>query len=272
MSVKAQPGESRSVTRVMDVLDLFGKVHEQLTLTEISRRLGVPKSSAHALLQAMRRRGYLAWDPNTKGFSIGLSVVALSQAAPVLRTLQQRARPHMERLADGLRETVMLGAIEAESVVCVDTVESPDPIRFAVQLGERRPLHCTSLGKLYLASLTDDEVRRILSGSGLGRETAGTITVVEELLEQLREVRRRGTATNKAESIDGVYAFGVAIAPRPGVPFAGLSVVGVAERMEAKEARVVAQLLEAAGRLSGELGPTLDMSASRADPGSERKE
>lgn len=272
MSVKAQPAESRSVTRVMDVLDLFGRVHEELTLTEISRRLDVPKSSAHALLQAMRRRGYLAWDPSTKVFSIGLRVVALSQAAPVLRTLQQRARPHMEALAEGLRETVMLGAFEAESVVCVDTVESPDPVRFAVQLGERRPLHCTSLGKLYLASMTDNEVRRMLSVSGLRRETNATITDIDELLEQLRTIRRRGYATNKAESIEGVYAFGVAIPPRPSVPVAGLSVVGVSERMAAKEERVVAELLEAAGHLSEELGATLDRSTDETDPGSSRKE
>lgn len=271
MSVRAQPVESRSVTRVMDVLDLFGKVHEELTLTEISRRLAVPKSSAHALLQAMRRRGYLSWNPATKGFSIGLRVVALSQAAPVLRMLQQRARPHMELLALTLRETVMLGAFETESVVCVDTVESPDPVRFTVQLGERRPLYCTSLGKLYLASLSDEDVRRMLA-DGLRRQTPATITEIDELLEQLRAVRRSGFATNKAESIEGVYSFGVPIPSRSGVPVAGLSVVGVAERIAAKEEHVVRELRQAATRLSGELGASLDMSAPETDPDPDRKE
>ncbi|HSI98214.1 MAG TPA: IclR family transcriptional regulator [Gaiellaceae bacterium] len=270
MSVKA-PVESRSVTRVMDVLDLFGKVHEELTLTEISRRLGVPKSSAHALLQAMRRRGYLAWNPATKGFSIGLRVLALSQAAPVLRMLQQRARPHMEALAVTLRETVMLGTFEAESVVCVDTVESPDPVRFTVQLGERRPLHCTSLGKLYLASLDDGEVRRILA-HGLSRETPATITEVDELLEQLRTVRQSGYATNRAESIEGLYSVGVPIPPGSGMPVAGLSIVGVAERMAAKEEHIVRELRQAIARLSEELGAGLDMSTRETDPGQDRKE
>jgi DNA-binding IclR family transcriptional regulator len=246
-------------------------VHEELTLTEISRRLGVPKSSAHALLQAMRRRGYLAWNPATKGFSIGLRVVALSQAAPVLRTLQQRARPHMEGLARSLRETVMLGGFEAESVVCVDTVESPDAVRFTVQLGERRPLHCTSLGKLYLASLSDEEARRILSAN-LQRETPATITELDELLEHLADVRRSGYATNRAESIEGVYSFGVPIPSLAVVPVAGLSVVGVAERMAAKEEQVVRELREAAAHLTQELGAGLDMPAGETDPGQERKE
>lgn len=271
MSVKTAHVESRSVTRVMDVLDLFGRVHEELTLTEISRRLGVPKSSAHALLQAMRRRGYLAWNPTTKGFSIGLRVVALSQAAPVLRTLQQRARPHLEVLAQSLRETVMLGAFEAESVVCVDTVEGPDVVRFTIQLGERRPLHCTSLGKLYLASLDEDGVRRTLA-RGLERETPATITEIDALLEQLAEVRRVGYATNRAESIEGVYSFGVPIPSLETVPIAGISVVGVAERMSAKEARVVGELRAAAARLSEELGAGLDLASHETDPGRSRKE
>ena len=257
--VKPRPPDGRTVTRVLDVLDLFGTVHEELTLTEISRRLGMPKSSAHALLQSMHRRGYLAWDAGTKGFSIGLRVVALAQAAPVLRVLQQRARPHMEALAASLRETVMLGAFEAERVVCVDTVESPDPVRFTVRLGERRPLHCTSLGKLYLASMPDAEVRRLLAGR-VTRETERTVTDVDELLAELANVRVRGWATNRAESIEGVYSCGVPIRGHGEAPIAGLSVVGVAERMAAKEASVVEELGAAAARLSLELGSRLDMS------------
>lgn len=271
MSVKAQASESRSVTRVMDVLDLFGRVHEELTLTEISRRLDVPKSSAHALLQAMRRRGYLAWNPSTKGFSIGLRVVALSQAAPVMRALQQRARPHMEGLARTLRETVMLGAFEGESVVCVDTVESPDAVRFTVQLGERRPLHCTSLGKLYLASLTDEEVRRIV-GDELPRETSTTITEIDELLRELNAVRRDGYAANRGESIEGLVSFGVAIPNGTAVPLAGISVLGVDARIAAKESQIVHELRQAATRLSEELGASLDVSVPGLNPGSDGKE
>jgi IclR family KDG regulon transcriptional repressor len=249
----------------MDVLDLFGRVHEELTLTEISRRLDVPKSSAHALLQTMRRRGYLAWNPTTKGFSIGLRVVALSQAAPVMRTLQQRARPHMEALAETVHETVMLGAFEADSVVCIETVESPDPVRFTVQIGERRPLHCTSLGKLYLAGLEDEDVRRLFS-HGLSRETAATVTDVDELIAELRVVRRQGYARNRGESIEGLYSLGVPIPSLPAVPIAGLSVVGVASRIEAKEAEALRQLRRTAASIAEDVGAGIDMSAWKPDP------
>lgn len=250
----------------MDILDLFFSVDEGMTLTEISRRLSVPKSSAHALLQAMRRRGYLSWDPRTKLFSIGYRVVVLAQASPILDMLREGARAHLEQLSASLHETVMLGAYQSESVVCVDTVESPDPVRFTVQLGERRPLHSSSLGKVYLASLSDDEVRRLIGLIGLERQTDSTITEIDELLDELQEVRRAGYAASRGESIEGVYSYGVPIYAHSGVLIAGISVVGVSERMVAKEERIVVGLSVAAAAFSGEVGGILDASSSRSDP------
>jgi DNA-binding IclR family transcriptional regulator len=238
----------------MDMLDLFFNQRAGLTLTDISNKLGIPKSSAHAILQTMRRRGYLVWDPETKAYSIGLRVVALAQASPVLRTIQTRARPYLERLAYSLTETVMLGAYEADAVVCVDTVESPDPVHFTVQLGERRPLHGTSLGKLYLASLGDEEVRELLGSLGLRRLTADTIVDVDALLAELAQIRLQGYAANLSESIEGVSSFGAAIFAHGSRPVAGVSVVGASNRIEAKSQTILAELIPAVRELSREVG------------------
>lgn len=257
---KTRAGESRSAVRVMDVLDLCFNVQGGLTLTEVSRRLGVPKSSAHALLQTMRRRGYVSFDARTKRFSIGLRAIALAHASPVLRTLQRLARPYLEELSALVHETVMLGAYEADSVVCVDTVESQDPVRFTVRLGERRPLHCTSLGKLYLAALGEDEARRLIGPTGLKRLTADTVTDIDSLLAELEEIRERGYAANRAESIEGVYSYGVLLPSVGGAPLMGVSVVGVAARMLAKEEQIVTELMAVATRLSTDLGFAPDVS------------
>lgn len=250
---RAERGESRSASRVMDMLDLFFNQRAGLTLTDISNELGIPKSSAHAILQTMRRRGYLVWDPETKAYSIGLRVVALAQASPVLRTIQSRARPYLERLAYSLNETVMLGAYEADGVVCVDTVVSPDPVHFTVLLGERRPLHGTSLGKLYLASLDDDEVRDIIGSFGLRRLTTDTIVDLDALFAELGRIREQGYAANLSESIEGVSSFGAAVFAHGRRPVAGVSVVGASNRIEAKSEAILAELLPAVEELSREV-------------------
>lgn len=256
VEVAASGSESRSAARVMDMLDLFFNMRDGLTLTDISTKLGMPKSTAHGILQTMLRRGYLTWDPRTKIYSIGLRAVALAQASPVLQTIRTRARPYLERLAASLRETVMLGAYEADSVVCVDTVPSPEPVRFTVQLGERRPLHGTSLGKLYLASLGEEEARRLLEELGLERLTDQTITSADAMLAELREIREAGYAVNRSESIEGVYSFGAPVYAHGGALVAGMSVVGGSERLLQKADAIVPELLTAARRLSEELGPT----------------
>ncbi len=245
-------GESRSAARVMDVLDLFFNERGGLTLTDVSTRLGVPKSTAHGILRTMRRRRYLTWDPPTKVYRIGLRVVALAQASPVLQTIRTRARPHLEGLSASLRETVMLGAYESDSVVCVDTVASPEPVRFTVELGERRPLHGTSLGKLYLASLDEEEARHLLETIGLEPLTEQTVTSVDELLAELRRIRRDGYAVNRAESIEGVHSYGAPIFVHGGL-VAGMSVVGISARLAQKAGAIVPELLAAARELSAEL-------------------
>lgn len=251
-------GESRSAARVMDILELFLTGHERLTLTDISNRLDIPKSSAHAILQTMRRRGYLAWDPQTKAYSIGLRLVALAQAAPILRTIQGRARRYLERLSERLHETALLCAYEADGIVVVDKVESPTPVRYTVQVGERWPLHCTTVGKLYLASLTGDEARALLGRTGLERFTDQTPTSVEQVLAELVQVRRDGFAVNRAEIIDGVTGYGAPVYAAGGTLIGGLAVVGPSERVAPKADAIAEEIVAAARSLSDELGAGLD--------------
>lgn len=246
-------GESRSAGRVLDILDVFFDHQDELTLTDISARLGLPKSSAHAILQAMRRRGYLAWSPARKTYSIGLRVAALARASSVVSALQAHGRPYLERLGKRLRETVMLGVYEADAAVCVDRVVSPDRVYYTVAIGERGPLHATSLGKVYLASLEADEVRQLLGSIGMERITDRTIVDVEELLDELDEVRKNGFARNRSESIPGLYTFGVPIHGGGDRPIAGFTVMGPAERVQQNEEAIVTELLTAARQLSHEL-------------------
>src|ERR1700741_1572647 len=113
-SLPERGDKSRAAGRAMDILDLFFDVQQELTLTEIATRLDIPKSSAHAILQTMRARGYLVWDAVGKSYSPGLRIVALAQASPVMRTVQRLAQPHLEHLSETLNETALLGIFEGD--------------------------------------------------------------------------------------------------------------------------------------------------------------
>jgi IclR family transcriptional regulator, KDG regulon repressor len=246
-------GESLSAARVLDILDLFIHARRELTLTNISEELGVPKSTAHGILHTMHRRGYLSRDPRSKAYSIGLRVVALAQTSQLVKTIQARAHPHLERLADELGETAVVGVFESEGVVYVDKAENSDAVRYTVPLGELRPLHATSIGKLYLATREEAEVRRLLASKRHGAMTDRTTTVPEQLLEELERVRAQGYSMNVGESIRGISAVAAPIHAHGDQLVAGLSVVGASERIAANLDGITPAVVATARRLSEEL-------------------
>jgi DNA-binding IclR family transcriptional regulator len=252
-SVLKSVGESRSAARVMDMLDVFFNARRGLSLTEISNQLGVPKSTAHGILQTMRRRGYVSWNHENKTYSIGLRVVALAHASPAAQLLQAYGRPHLERLCRELGETIVLGVCQADGLVYLDRVECADAVRFTVPVGERRPLYCTSIGKLYLAAQDDDQIRRILASQPPEQMTPHTKTDIDELLTELHGVRERGYATNVAESIAGVSTYATPVYAHDRTLVAGISVIGATERLSDKSSTIVASLAVAARTLSAEL-------------------
>jgi DNA-binding IclR family transcriptional regulator len=235
------------------MLDLFLVSDGGLTLTEIGRRLGIPKSTAHEFLHTMARRGYVTCDPTAKTFSIGMRLIALARAAPIVQFLQASARPHLARLAADLGETAVLHVIEDGCVVAIDMVESPRSLRYSVKLGERWPLYATSAGKLYLAALSDDTVRDMYGSADLQRLTAGTIIDVDVLLTELAEVRLSGWARQHDEIIEDVSGFGAPVTALGGKLVASLTITGPSARIAAHKDAIVALLVDEADVLSAEL-------------------
>ena len=240
---------SRGAARVLDVLDLFLDGGGSYTLTDVSGRLRLPKSTAHGILHTMRRRGYVSQDIATKSYSLDLQVVARANSAPIVKLVQPRARLHLDRLASLLGETALLLTVEAGHAVAIDVVESPRSLRYFVKLGRPWPLYATSAGKLYLAQYTDDEVRALL-GRVLEPVTEKTHVDVDSLLRELAEVRRAGWARQREEIIEQVCGLGAPVLDSAGRFVASLVVTGPADRIDAAEERIVEQLVEEARCLS----------------------
>jgi DNA-binding IclR family transcriptional regulator len=199
--------ENRSASRVLDVLDLFLEDGSRYTLTDVSDRLRIPKSTAHGILHAMRRHGYLTLDPATNGYTISLAFVGRTRATPAIEVLRQRARRHLTRLASTLGETAKLIAYEGTNSVAIDFVDGGGPLKYAVRLGQRWPLHATGGGKLYLAQYDDDTLREMVAELGLEQITPETIVDVDAFLAEVAEVRRNGWAQQREEIHEGISGF-----------------------------------------------------------------
>lgn len=246
--------ENRSASRILDVLDLFlddGSCH---TLKDVSERLAIPKSTAHGILHEMRRKGYLTLDPVSKTYAVSLRLVGRMTATPTIEILRQRARRHLERLAATLGETAKLIGYERTHSVAIDYVDGIGPLKYAVTLGQRWPLHATGGGKLYLAQYDDETVREMLGEAELERVTPQTIVDVEVLVAEVAEVRHNGWARQREEIHEGISGFAAPVLGGDEKLLASLVVMGPTARIDENAKTIVTTLLAEAQALAVDVG------------------
>jgi DNA-binding IclR family transcriptional regulator len=220
----------RSVGKALEILLLL-RDRDAIGVAEASRQLGVARSTVHRLLSMLEHYGFAQRDSRTRGYRAGPALVSLGLAAVVRMDIRRLARPHMERLAREVGETVTLMTLEGSDVRFLDSVESPHPIRVAARTGLLRPAHCTSAGKAILAEISDEQLAKLYPDEALPGLTARSITTRSQLRAALNEVRDTGYATNIGESDIGLVAVGVAIPNVAAPPSAGIAIAAPETRL-----------------------------------------
>jgi DNA-binding IclR family transcriptional regulator len=248
---RASDGGHRAAKRALEVIEHVAASPQPVSLSEIAREVGLPKSSAHALIRTLDNEGYLQRD-DRGSYSLGPRLLRLLGSLPHRFELPRVARPIMQELVDALGETAILGIRQGQEIVYVEQVEAPQVIRYVAPLGDPRPMQVTSIGKVHLALMPAEESEAILRGATFEPLTDKTLTDRGAIKEELAKVRERGFSVNNEESIEGVVAMAVPIreggAPE-GTVIAGLSVAGPAERMRDELDRMPDRLQDAARRI-----------------------
>jgi IclR family transcriptional regulator, KDG regulon repressor len=254
---------SRAVDRVLDVFETLSEEPEGLSLSELARRLEVPKGSLHPIVARLLARGYLARRGAAGGaggagvgeLRLGLHLWSTGAAYLERLDLVPVAQPAMRRLADALNESVQLAMLDGVHNVYVARQDSRQPVRLVSRVGARLHAHATGLGKMLLAALPDAEVRRRLGPGPLPRFTAGTLAGVDALCAELARIRERGYATDDEEYTPGIRCVAMPVRDRSGETVAAMSVSVPAFRFDAAlRERALAALGAATREVSSELG------------------
>ncbi len=199
-----------SVLKAIDIINLFSPQEARLTLAEISRRLELPKSTAHNILSTLLSRGFVEKVDNDY-YALGTAVIALTQAVRVNVELRDRAAPLLRTLADTARASVYLVALDRDQSIYIYAIESPRRLMARTAIGDLVAFHCTAVGKAILACLPDKQVKSILKRAGLPAFTPATITSLDRLWKDLEETRARGYALDAQEHEQGTFCIGAPI-------------------------------------------------------------
>jgi IclR family KDG regulon transcriptional repressor len=233
----------RAVERAMDILLCFVDVKE-LSLTEISNKVTLHKSTVHRLLASLEGKGFIMRDGATEKYRLGFRVWELSANLIQSDDMGVVLLPEMERLRDQVGETISLYVLDGNERVRIQAVQSNQAIRRVAPVGARMPLFVGASSKILLAYADEDVQERVLNtadGSNLDRKA---------IIQMLKETRKLGYATSIEEREPGAAAVSAPIFSREHKLVASLAVSGPANRLtQEKMLEHVPLIIDAAHRM-----------------------
>lgn len=185
---------NQSVLRSLNILEIFAYIHSPLTIPEISKRVGLHRSTTHRLVLTLENAGWLRKSPNTEAFTLGLKVLTLVSRNGSTLSSRVAVRPILEDLARRTGETAILTMADKFGAVCVDKIDSSQMLKISSEIGQHFPLHAGGTGFAILLGMPEDEVRTFLFRKPLPSFTEKTETDPEKLFEHYRALKKVGYA------------------------------------------------------------------------------
>jgi len=234
----------QTVQRAALILSSFTVGKPQLSLNEITARLGASKATAHRYTKALRAANMLRYDERTALYSLGPQVLTLAATARAGLPIVSAAEPYMEELGHQINETIVLSVWDGETATVVRSVDNTDHlIRISVRTGSRLDLTTSAQGRVFCAYLPEDDVpnlRRMLKRD-------------PELQKELTEIRTHGLSVN-SPAINGVRTIAAPIFEGERIS-AAMAVVGTTVAIpDDVESAMAKALRETATALSQRLG------------------
>jgi DNA-binding IclR family transcriptional regulator len=242
------------LTKVLAIFDLLDRSRDGLQLRAIAEQTKLNKSTAYRFLAHLEKAGYLVRD-SSGAYLLGPRLVHLGSGSTYQSTIRKVSRPILETLWRQTGETVNLAVLDGREVLYLDVLESPHNFRLVSQVGMRRPLHCTALGKAVLASQSTSFRDELLATTKLEKLTPHSITRASELIDELGKIQRRGYALDDEEVELGARCVAAPILDSSGQVAAGVSVSGPIIRMSrTRTAQIAEAVKNAALEISLNLG------------------
>jgi DNA-binding IclR family transcriptional regulator len=240
----------KSVGSALDVLECFATDGE-LGVSDIARRLGVAKSTAHRLLQTLVSRGFVEQDQSSGHYRLGIHLYELGQLAVARNKLRHAAMPTLRQVAHASNLTVNFAVPEGADVVFVERIENRDGVRILGHFGRRLPAHCTSSGKVIAAFNPAAYQARI--SAGFPPRLSNTVRTADDWAAAVEQARSQRYAASHGESFDGASSVAVPVISRGGA-IASLSVFGPTDQVRPAVGQLVPLLTAASRRISKAVG------------------
>jgi DNA-binding IclR family transcriptional regulator len=261
-----------AVDRALDILEFMAQHPRPYGTTELARCLKFPVNSVFRILKRLTERDYTVQDPVTGGYQLSTRMFTMGMSLYTRFDLRLRARPYLEWLCRETEETCQLQVPHGDRMLVVDTVSPEVSFYMRVVPGSLVYFHPNAYGKVVLAFMPEEDVKRLIP-SRLPGLTTKTIVLRNDLLKQLEETRRTGLGYDNEEYNEGIVCIGAPVFDVQGKVVAGLGVTGLVSTFDTSSREAFEhQVLECAWKVSKDVGYSGDFFVGKvpgveADPG-----
>lgn len=245
--------KNKTVVKSLDLLNLF-LTHTKLSLNEMVRLSGIPKTSVHRMMGSLEDMGFLQKDEDGK-YSLGLLFLQFGQLVADRLDIRQVALPIMQALRDDVEEAVNLIVKDGNESIYIEKLESTHPVRLYTKVGRRAPLYAGACSRILLTYLPDPERERYLNEIELKPIGRGTITDKQKLRHVLEDSRIKGYSISHSELENDTSALAAPIFDYTGQIVGGISIAGPDNRFqEERLPELIEKVKRAAREISQKLG------------------
>lgn len=252
----SRPSQVQSVARALTIVEMLGSTRFPggVSLAQVAQELGVSKSTAHALLQTLKQFGFVTRVLPGPRYLLGMALMRLGEQVKRRMPITEAAQPHLESLAAATGCTARLVVADNGYPLYVSRVEGEGAVQFTAQVGRRERPHSTGVGKIILASMSDEDVMALMRRRGMERITPHTITDPESLLRELEHIREVGYALDRGEEAEGIMCVAAGLTDPSGHCVGAISISGLSIRMNEDRIEELSGLVrDHARRLSDDL-------------------
>lgn len=236
----------KTIEKTIDILEVFLKQKDEIGIVELANLSGLNVSTAHRIASTLVKRGYLNQQRRGRYF-LSPKLLQFSSVIRKRMKIGDVALPSLLKLNKLVDETVNLAILDNDGAIFIEVVESSHYLRTFPQLGANEPLHCTGVGKVFLAHMRDKELERFLNSKGLAHYTENTIRDVSKLKQELSIIRREGTAIDNEEFAPGVKCVASPIKDVNGNVVAAVSISVPSTRLSSEKVQELKPLVKSCG-------------------------
>ena len=249
-NLKPGDGYVQSFARGLQVIRSFSASAPRQTLTEVAERSSLSRAGARRILLTLQSLGYLHSDG--KLFSLSPRILDLGFAYLSSMPIWNVAEPVMQALVAEVKESCSAAVLDGTEIVYVMRVPTHKIMSISIGVGSRLPAHCTSLGRVLMAALAEDERMKILERSDLSARTRFSVTGIEDIASRIAQVQKQGWSLINQELEEGLVSLAAPIKNQTGQTVAAINISGQANRTSAKvmQDSMLPQLLMAAQGIS----------------------